>query len=54
MTKQDVLDAMGNLASEAEAAAMVQILSERGIDDLRDMPDWEFFDLIPEAIARAI
>jgi hypothetical protein len=52
MTRNEILEAMGNLTSEPEAQAMEEILEERQLDPI-EMTDSEFFALIPQAIERA-
>lgn len=49
MDQLEILEAMGNLTSDAEAVAMQSIIAERGLD-IGAMTDEEFFALIPEAI----
>jgi hypothetical protein len=52
-THMEIMDAMGSMASDAEADAMGKILRERGIEELSEVSDEEFFDLIPLAVERA-
>lgn len=52
MTANEVQIYMGIGTTEDEAAAMVEILRERGLD-VNAMRDEDFFALIPEAVERA-
>ena len=53
MTTQGIMEAMGNMTTISEADAMAEILAERGITDLADISDEEFFALIPAALDQA-
>lgn len=53
LTHREILDAIGSMATDAEADAMAEILAENGIESLSEIEDDEFFALIPEAIRRA-
>jgi hypothetical protein len=44
---------MGIMTTDAEAAAMLELLTARGITELDQISDEEFVDLIPEAILRS-
>jgi hypothetical protein len=44
---------MGIMTTDAEAAAMLELLTARGITELDQISDKEFVDLIPEAILRS-
>lgn len=52
MSIQEIAERMGAATSDAEAAAMIEILQERGIDSPDQLSDEEFFALIPDAIER--
>lgn len=52
MSEKEVLEAMGNLATDAEAAAMIVVLGERGVKELDEISEQDFFALIPEALQR--
>lgn len=53
-TLRELLDAMGNLTTDAEAEAMRDILDERGITDISRIDDAIWFNvLIPLAVERA-
>jgi hypothetical protein len=49
--EHSIAELMGSVTTDAEARAMVDILTERGLDAAQ-MSDEEFFALIPEAITR--
>ena len=53
MSIQEIAERMGAATSDAEAAAMLEILRERGIDSPDQLSDEEFFALIPDAIERS-
>ena len=53
ISDREILDAMGSMASDAEAAEMKKILKNRGIEDLEDISDSDFFKLTSEAVRRA-
>ena len=52
-TRRELLDAMGSQTTDADANAMWHLLAERGIDELDDISDEDFFALIPLALAKA-
>jgi len=53
-TLNDIREAMGNLASDAEVLAMDDILDGWGYDSLDEISDEEWFGvLIPQAVTRA-
>lgn len=52
MSIQELAERMGATTSDAEAAAMIEILEERGIHSPDQLSDEEFFALIPDAIER--
>jgi hypothetical protein len=53
LTQREVQEAMGIMTTDAEAAAMLELLTARGITELDQISDKEFVDLIPEAILRS-
>lgn len=53
MSHTEILDAMGNIATDAEAEAMVEILRGRAIKSLDEISDEEWFALIPQAVENA-
>lgn len=52
MTTSEMMELMGSETTMAEAAAMIEILAERGLD-AKTMDDSAFFALIPEAVELA-
>lgn len=51
-TVSEIMELMGNRATEAEARAMLNLLVEKNLDP-DEMSAREFFALIPDALIRA-